>query len=92
MISRTDYEALKQILIETSGHSLGEGKEYLIERRLTPIADSLGHPHLDSLLRELRVRRNLRTIKLICEAMTTNESLFFRDGRPFELLRDKILP
>lgn len=92
MISRTDYDALKEILLETSGHLLGEGKEYLIERRLTPIADSLGHPDLDSLLRELRVRRDRRTIKLICEAMTTNESLFFRDGRPFDLLRDKILP
>ena len=92
MISRTDYEALKEILLETSGYSLGEGKEYLIERRLTPIADSLGHPNLDSLLRELRVRRDLRTVKLIGEAMTTNESLFFRDGRPFDLLRDNLLP
>jgi chemotaxis protein methyltransferase CheR len=92
MIDRGDYQALKEILLETSGHSLGEGKEYLVERRLAPVADSLGHPSLTALLRELRVRRDRRTVKLVCEAMTTNESLFFRDGRPFDLLKQKIIP
>ena len=92
MISASDYEALKEILLENSGHALGEGKEYLIDRRLTPVAESLDHPDLGSLIRQLRLTPDHRTVKLVCEAMTTNESLFFRDGRPFDLLRDHVFP
>lgn len=92
MIGRQDYETLRTVLLETSGHALGEGKEYLVERRLTPVAESLGHPDLRALVANLRRTRDRDTVRRVCEAMTTNESLFFRDGRPFELLRERILP
>jgi chemotaxis protein methyltransferase CheR len=92
MITRLDYEALKEILRANSGHALGEGKEYLVERRLDPIAGSLGFPDLTSLVRHVRLTRDPKVVKLVCEAMTTNESLFFRDGRPFELMKERILP
>lgn len=92
MIARQDYQTLKQVLRENSGHALGEGKEYLVERRLEPVAASLGFPDLASLIRQIRATRDRKVIKLVCEAMTTNESLFFRDGRPFELLKERILP
>jgi chemotaxis protein methyltransferase CheR len=92
MIDRQDYQCLKDLLRDTTGHSLGEGKEYLIERRLTPIADSLGLPNLGALLQTLRKRKDRRTIQLVCEAMTTNESLFFRDNRPFDILKQRIIP
>lgn len=92
MIASTDYQTLKEILLANSGHHLGEGKEYLVERRLEPVASSLGYPDLAALVRNLRLSRDTKTVKLVCEAMTTNESLFFRDGRPFDLMRERIIP
>ncbi|NJD18362.1 MAG: protein-glutamate O-methyltransferase CheR [Gemmatimonadetes bacterium] len=92
MISGADYQALREILLANSGHHLGEGKEYLVERRLEAVAGSLGFPDLAALVRHMRLTRDPKVVKLACEAMTTNESLFFRDGRPFELMKERILP
>ena len=92
MIARADYEALKEILRANSGHALGEGKEYLVERRLEPVAGSLGFLDIAGLVRHIRLTRDPKVVKIVCEAMTTNESLFFRDGRPFDLLKQSILP
>lgn len=92
MIAREDYQTLKEVLRANSGHALGEGKEYLVERRLEPVAASLGFPDLPALVRSVRLTRDRNVVKLVCEAMTTNESLFFRDGRPFDLLKSHILP
>jgi chemotaxis protein methyltransferase CheR len=92
VISRRDYLTLKEILLAHSGHFLGDGKEYLVVRRLESVPGVLGHPDLAALVRHLRLTQDPRAVKLVCEAMTTNESLFFRDGRPFELLRDRVLP
>lgn len=92
MISKNDYEVLRRILVEESGHALGDGKEYLVERRLTPVAESLSHPDLAALVRHLSRTPDRQTIRRVCEAMTTNESLFFRDGRPFDLLRERLVP
>lgn len=92
MISAQDFEALRRILQENSGHSLGAGKEYLVERRLEPVAQSLSFPDIGAMIRHMALTRDPRTTKLVCEAMTTNESLFFRDGKPFDLLKEKIVP
>ena len=92
MIARPDYDTLKQVLLANSGHHLGEGKDYLVERRLEPVAGSLGFPDIPALVRHIRTTSDPKVVKLVCEAMTTNESLFFRDGRPFDLLKEKILP
>ncbi len=92
MIAPADYEALRAILQESSGHALADGKEYLVERRLRPVAESLGHPDLAALVRHIRLTGDPHAIRCVSEAMATHESLFFRDGRPFELLRHRILP
>jgi chemotaxis protein methyltransferase CheR len=92
MISRADYEYLGRFLREHSGLHLGEGKEYLLDARLTPVAACLGHATLEGLVRSLRQAPGAAVVKQVCEAMTTNESLFFRDGTPFTLLRERILP
>lgn len=92
MIARADYDTLKEVLLANSGHHLGEGKEYLVERRLESVAGSLGFPDLTALVRHVRLTRDPKVVKLVCEAMTTNESLFFRDGRPFDLMKERILP
>ena len=92
MIGAYDYQTLREILLRTSGHALGEGKEYLVERRLSPVAECLDHPDVASLIQHLRITQDRRTTRLVCEAMTTNETLFFRDGRPFDLLRERLIP
>lgn len=92
MIAANDYAFLCQLLHRHSGLALGEGKEYLVQSRLAPVAASLGHASLPALVTALRAFPASREVRLVCEAMTTNESLFFRDGAPFDLLRDRIVP
>ncbi len=92
MIPRQDYDTLKEVLLANSGHHLGEGKDYLVERRLEPVAGSLGFPDIAAMVRHIRLTHDPKVVKVVCEAMTTNESLFFRDGRPFDLMKETILP
>lgn len=92
MIAPNDYAFLCQLLHRHSGLALGPGKEYLVQSRLEPVAASLGHAGLPALVASLRTLAPAREVKMVCEAMTTNESLFFRDGAPWELLRERALP
>lgn len=87
-----DYAFLAELLRKESGLSLGEGKEYLITGRLNPIAASLGLTDLEGLIQRLRFRPDRSLVQTVCEAMTTNESMFFRDGKPFDNLRETLLP
>lgn len=92
MIPADDYRFLCGLLLAANGLSIREDKQYLIERRLSPVARSLGFADLAALVRALREKPDPDTARLVCEAMTTSESLFFRDGKPFDFLRDRILP
>lgn len=86
-----DYEFFSQHVLHTSGLSLGTGKEYLLEARLVPLANSWGLNSLTDLIREIR-GGNATLAAAVTEAMTTNETSFFRDRVPFDELRDTILP
>jgi chemotaxis protein methyltransferase CheR len=92
MIAPDDYRFLSDALRKHSGLSLGDGKEYLLDSRLTPVAASFGKPDLPSLVRALRAGTDAALLKAVCEAMTTNETLFFRDQTPFRVLRETVLP
>jgi chemotaxis protein methyltransferase CheR len=87
-----DYQFLCQILAEGSGLTLGPGKEYLVESRLTPLTATLGVADIPGLVKKLRASRDRGIERTVCEAMTTNESLFFRDGAPFEILKRRVFP
>jgi chemotaxis protein methyltransferase CheR len=87
-----DYKFLSDLLHKSSGLSLGDGKEYLLTSRLNPVAASLGLTDLDGLIRRLRFKPEPNLVQTVTEAMTTNESLFFRDSKPFDNLRDHIFP
>ena len=63
-----------------------------MESRLTPVARDLGLPGIDELIAELRKSQDERLKTKITDAMTTNESFFFRDQSPFDNLRDHVLP
>ena len=87
-----DYEYLRKLLKERSGLVLAPEKQYLIESRLMPVARRAGCASIAELVRRLR-EPDAETLKVeIAEAMTINESLFFRDKIPFDRFRDTVLP
>lgn len=91
-MSPEDFDLLSGILRERSGLSLTKEKMYLLETRLGPVARKNGHGDLDELVKALRQKQEEPLLRDITEAMTTNESFFFRDVTPFELLAKDILP
>jgi chemotaxis protein methyltransferase CheR len=87
-----DYDYLRKMLRGRSGLVLSADKQYLVESRLLPLARRAGLGGLSELVQHLKgPNAEALTIEVV-EAMTTNESFFFRDKAPFENFRDVILP
>jgi chemotaxis protein methyltransferase CheR len=82
-----DFELLSRTLHERSGLVLTPDKAYLLESRLMPIARQYGAKGLEELVALVRKRTDANLIRVITEAMTTNETLFFRDAKPFDQFR-----
>jgi chemotaxis protein methyltransferase CheR len=89
--SPEDYQAFKQLLQEVSGIELGPGKEYLVSSRLSGIMRQHGLATLGELMVELRTGRHVRLRSGVIDAMTTNETFWFRDGAHYRLLVEKVL-
>ena len=87
-----DYEFLQRMLKARSGLVLSAEKHYLVESRLLPIARKLGLFNLTGLVAKLKAPGAESLTAEVVEAMTTNESFFFRDKLPFEHFRDTIMP
>ena len=87
-----DFQLLAALVRERSGLVLNEDKAYLLESRLTPITREHGLKSLDELVAAVKTKKDQALIDGIVEAMTTNESLFFRDTKPFDQLRDLVFP
>ncbi len=87
-----DFALLAGILKERSGLSIGPEKTYLLESRLNPVARKNNCADLDELVAQVRAKRSEPLLRDITEAMTTNESFFFRDAKPFETFEHGILP
>jgi chemotaxis protein methyltransferase CheR len=75
-----------------AGIVLEPGKEYLVESRLQPLARREGLASLEELVAKLRSSSGAALIPKVIDAMTTNETTFFRDVEPFEVLRKFVLP
>jgi chemotaxis protein methyltransferase CheR len=91
-VNPSDYEFISLFLQQTSGLALGTGKQYLVESRLIPLAMQLGLGDLEHLFRELRKGLDRQLATAVTEAMTTNETSFFRDKTPFDDLKATLLP
>ncbi len=87
-----DFEFLQTLLRSRSGLVLSTDKVYLVESRLMPVARSRGMSNLDELIQAVRVGNEERLLVEVTDAMTTNESFFFRDMQPFESFRQTVLP
>jgi len=86
-----DYEYLRKLLKDRSGLMLSADKQYLVESRLTPVTRKHGLTSLGELVAKIKAGNEELTVDVV-EAMTTNESFFFRDKIPFEHFRDAIMP
>ncbi|MFO1435169.1 MAG: protein-glutamate O-methyltransferase CheR [Gammaproteobacteria bacterium] len=91
-ISPQDYERFCRYLEAASGITLGANKGYLIRSRLSRIMDEVATPTLGDLLNMLERSASPNLKVRVVDAMTTNETLWFRDEYPFEILRDMIFP
>ena len=87
-----DYEFLRRLLKARSGLVLSAEKHYLVESRLLPIARKAGLFNLTGLVARLKGPDSEPLIVEVVEAMTTNESFFFRDKIPFDHFRETIMP
>lgn len=91
-ISSFDFDYLCKLVHDSSAIVLEPGKEYLLESRLLPLARREGFDTLNALVTNLRANSVNGMHRKVVEAMTTNETTFFRDLHPFEALRKKVLP
>ena len=87
-----DFKFVAALLYQNSGLVLGEEKAYLLESRLNPIARKYEFESFDSLVMALRKKTSNDLEFDVIEAMTTNESFFFRDQKPFDQFRDFVMP
>ena len=87
----SDYEYLRKLLKERSGLDLSADKQYLVESRLLPLARKSSLPGIPELVAKMKGGGDALTAEVV-EAMTTNETFFFRDKIPFDHLREAVLP
>jgi chemotaxis protein methyltransferase CheR len=90
-VTPLDYEYLRKLLKERSGLDLSADKQYLVESRLVPLARRAGLPGITELVLKMKSGADALTSDVV-EAMTTNETFFFRDKIPFDHLRQTVLP
>jgi len=87
-----DFDHFRQLVRQRSGLALTPDKAYLVLSRLAPIARTEGLADVSALLTRLRLGAPEALLRRCVDAMATHESFFFRDGTPFNLLADRVLP
>jgi len=90
-VTPMDYDYLRKFLKERSGLDLSPDKQYLVESRLLPLTRKESLSGIPDLVQKIK-NGDGRLSTDVVEAMTTNETFFFRDKIPFDHLRDTILP
>lgn len=91
-INLSAFTFISDLVRQDSAIIIGPGKEYLVESRLLPIARAEGHGDVGALIAKLQLTPDQRLRQRVVEAMTTNETSFFRDRDPFTLLNQVVLP
>jgi len=91
-ISPQAFTFVRELVRAESAIVLESGKEYLVESRLVPLARAAGHPDVDAYVADLSKRRTPSALKQVVEALTTNETSWFRDSDPFTALRQTVFP
>jgi|SRR5579871_884930 len=90
--SDSDYTYLRELVLAQSANMIDPSRNALFDTRLTPIARMAGAANLEDLVGMLKADRPAHLHRAVAEAMTINETSFFRDLKPFDMLRETILP
>jgi chemotaxis protein methyltransferase CheR len=90
-VTPIDYEYLRKLLKDRSGLDLSADKQYLIESRLLPLSRKSSLAGISELVQKMK-GGSAAIIDQVVEAMTTNETFFFRDKVPFDHFRESIMP
>lgn len=90
-MNHPDYAHFATLVKARAGIDLGAQKDYLIDARLQSLATAEGHADVAALLGAIRVQAAPRVVDAALDAMTTNETLFFRDAKPFEQLAEALI-
>src|SRR6476661_1746983 len=90
-VTPPDYEYLRKLLKDHSGLDLSADKQYLIESRLLPLSRKAGLSGISELVQKMK-GGSAALVTQVVEAMTTNETFFFRDKVPFDHFRDVVMP
>jgi chemotaxis protein methyltransferase CheR len=91
-LSPVSYERFGHFLHSKSGIVLGAAKQYLVRSRMVPLMHRFASTDIDSLIQKVISQQDPVLTQAALEAMTTNETLWFRDKYPFEILLSKLLP
>jgi chemotaxis protein methyltransferase CheR len=91
-LSQAEFTYVSALVRKEASIVLAPGKEYLVEARLIPVARAVGAANVNEFLAELQRRPNPAHQRKIIDALTTNETSWFRDREPFAALKDVVLP
>ena len=91
-LSTEDFAFVGRLLHDKAGIVVSEGKEYLVEARLQALSQALGLSGIPELVRKVRDEGDSKITFEIIDAMTTNETSFFRDLSPFEVMKTSVIP
>ena len=91
-IDASGFNFVRQLLRERAAIVLDDGKQYLVDNRLSQLARREGLASAQDVIDRLRAQPGGPLQRKVIEAMTTTETLFFRDGKPYEALRNAIVP
>ncbi|MFQ5472909.1 MAG: CheR family methyltransferase [Dehalococcoidia bacterium] len=91
-MDNAEFAYLRALVLKRSAIVLNTGKEYLVEARLEPVARAQGLDGISGLVKRLKASPEGPLHEEVVEAMTTNETSFFRDVHPFEILRKDVIP
>lgn len=92
VLSQSDYDAFQVFLETACGIVLGNNKHYLVTSRLNRLTEDFSFSTLSELLANLQKGHDKRLRESVINAMTTNETSWFRDNYPFEMLKKSIYP
>jgi len=90
--SDSDYAYLRELVLAQSANLIDPSRNALFDTRLTPIARLAGASNLEDFVNILKAGRPAHLHRAVAEAMTVNETSFFRDVQPFEMLREVVIP
>jgi len=88
----TDFEQFRVFLEKACGILLGDNKQYLVSSRLNKLMEQQGIKSLSELTQRIQTQPRSGLREQVVDAMTTNETLWFRDSYPFEVMKNRVIP